>query len=404
MSTARADRPRTRAAVTAAGLVTLHSVVVLVGWAAGWSIFLTPSPSFIPMAPTTALAFLALSLALLSRKLAPSHSTLRTLGAVLSWTVATMALVNIVLPAMLDQSLGGATGQFGRVALGVMSPVTAAALVPLALAIAATGPRPHYAGALATISAIIGATVALGYVYGTPLLYGGGTIPVALPTGLSLLILGVATVLTAGPDVWPLDRLVGDQPRARMLRAFLPATAGLVVLIGLLDARLGGLFGGDRVLIAAWFAVIGVALVALLVSRLSRHIANRIDQVNLGKQRAERRFNDVFDQTIVGFATTRLGDGRMMGCNDVCAKLFGYDSVAEFLADQPRNLWWDPRDRELMLEKFRETPMIRNLEARLRRKDGTPIWVLANLTKRERDDGTPILDNIFIDITDRKSL
>jgi len=49
----------------------------------------------------------------------------------------------------------------------------------------------------------------------------------------------------------------------------------------------------------------------------------------------------------------------------VCAKLFGYDSIAEFIADQPRNLWSDRRDRELMLEKFRETSMIRNLEARL---------------------------------------
>ncbi len=404
MSTASADRLRTRAAVLAALVVAAHAGVVLIGWAAGWSLFLVPSPSFIPMAPTTALAFLALSLALIARLLAPAGSPLRNIGTVLSWVVATLALVNLALPSLLDQLLGGSTGQFGRVRLGVMSPVTAAAVIPLALAIAATGSRSQYVGALATVAAIVGATVALGYAYGTPLLYGGGTIPVALPTGLSLLVVGVATVLAAGPDVWPLERLVGDEPRARMLRAFLPATAGLVVLIGLLDARLGALFGGDRVLIAAWFAVIGVVFVALLVARLSRHIANRIEQVNLEKQRAERRFNDVFDQTIVGFSTTRLGDGRMIRCNDVCANLFGYDSVAEFLADQPRNLWWDPHDRELMLEKFRETPMIRNLEARLRRKDGTPIWVLANLTKREGDDGTPILDNIFIDITDRKSL
>src|SRR5260370_7981351 len=142
MSTARADRLRPRAAVTAAGLVTLESVVVLVGWAAGWWLVLTPSPGFIPLAPTTALAFLALSLALLSRMLAPSHSTLRTLGVVLSWTVATMALVNIVLPAMLDQSLGGAAGQFGRVALGVMSPVTAPPLLPLAPPIPPPPPHP----------------------------------------------------------------------------------------------------------------------------------------------------------------------------------------------------------------------------------------------------------------------
>ena len=177
MSTASADRLRTRAAVLAALVVAVHSGVVLIGWAARWSLFLSPPPSFIPMAPTTALAFLALSLTLIARMLAPAGSPLRSVGTVLSWVVATLAVVNIALPSVLDQIFGGAAGQFGRVRLGVMSPVTAAALVPLALAIAATGPRPHYAGALATVAAIVGATVALGYAYGTPLLYGGGTIP-----------------------------------------------------------------------------------------------------------------------------------------------------------------------------------------------------------------------------------
>ena len=404
MSTARVDRLRTQAAVVAAGLVTLHSVVVLAGWAAGWSLLLTPSPRFIPMAPTTALAFLALSLALLSRMLAPRYRAARGGGVVLSWTVATMALVNIVLPAMLDQSLGGGAGQFGRVALGVMSPVTAAALVPLALAIAATRPRPHYAGALATISAIIGATVALGYGYGTPLLYGGGTIPVALPTGLSLLVLGIATVLTAGPDVWPLDRLVGDHPRARMLRAFLPATAGLVVLIGLLDARLGGLFGGDRVLIAAWVAVIGVALVALLVSRLSRHIANQLDRANAEQHRAERRIREMFEQSLAGVSTTRVADGRILMCNAALATIFGYDSAAEFMAHTARDLWWDPADRDRMLARLRESRVLRNYEVHMRRKDGKPVWLLCNVTLREDENGEDLLENLTVDVSDRKSL
>src|ERR1051325_10946084 len=198
MTTARAARIRTRVAVIAASLVTLNSIVVLIGWAAGWSIFLTPSPNFIPMAPTTALAFLALSAALGARMLAPRGSAVRNAGTALGWLVASMAIVNIVVPTLLDQALGGSTGQFGRVPLGVMSPVTAAALVPLALAIAAIGPRPNYAGALAALAAIVGGTVALGYAYGTPLLYGGGTIPVALPTGLSPLLLGTATVLAGG--------------------------------------------------------------------------------------------------------------------------------------------------------------------------------------------------------------
>ena len=404
MSTARADRLRTRAAVVAAALVGAHSVVVLVGWAAGWPLFLTPSPRFIPMAPTTALAFFALSLALAARLVAPTGSAFRNVGSVFAWIVASLALVNLALPSVLDQILGGATGQFGRVSLGVMSPVTAAALIPLALAIAATGPRPHYAGALATITAIVGATVALGYAYGTPLLYGGGTIPVALPTGLSLLILGVATVLAAGPDVWPLHRLVGDQPRPRMLRAFLPATAGLVVLIGLLDSRLSGLFGGDRVLIAAWFAVLGVALVALLVSRLSRHIANEIDRANADQQAAERRYRKMFEQSVAGISKTRVSDGRVLLCNEACARIFGYDSPGEFMQQQARDLWWDPIEREHMVAALKQSSGLRNFEARIRRKDGKPAWVMANVTWRDAEDGEAVVESILIDISDRKSL
>src|ERR1041385_5813720 len=280
MTTARAARIRTRVAVIAASLVTLNSIVVLIGWAAGWSIFLTPSPDFIPMAPTTALAFLALSAALGARMLAPRGSAVRNAGTALGWLVASMAIVNIVVPTLLDQALGGSTGQFGRVPLGVMSPVTAAALVPLALAIAAIRPRPHYAAA--------------------------GTIPVALPTGLSLLLLGTATVLAVGPNVWPLEPLVGDGPRARMLRSFLPATAALVVLIGFLDARFAGYFGLDRVLIASWLAVLGAALTTLLVSRLSRTIGDDIDRAYAERHRAELRFRTMFEQGIAGVSTTRM--------------------------------------------------------------------------------------------------
>ena len=395
---------RTRVAVLAALAVATHGGVVLIGWAAGWSLFLTPSPTFIPMAPTTALAFLALSLALALRLLAPTGSVLRSAGTVLSWIVATLALTNLALPAVLDQVLGGGTGQFRSVRLGVMSPVTAAAIIPLALAVAATGPRPHYAGALATVAAIVGATVALGYAYGTPLLYGGGTIPVALPTGLSLLMLGVATVVAAGPDVWPLERLVGDQPRARMLRAFLPATAGLVVLIGLLDSRLAELFGGDRVLIAAWFAVIGVALVALLVSRLSRHIAAEIDRANAEQHRAERRYSHMFEQSLAGISTTRVSDGRILLCNERLATIFGYDSAAEFMEHPARDLWWDPADRDRMVAALRESSTLRNYEVHMRRKDGKPLWLLCNITLREGENREALLENLTVDVTDRKSL
>jgi PAS domain S-box-containing protein len=408
MTSAVSAHPHARvmraAAVGAAAVVALHSVIVLIGWASRWSVFLTPSPSFIPMAPTTALAFFALSLALSARVLARRPSTLHHAGTAISWLIGTMAIVNLVLPAVLDRLLGGAAGQFGAVRLGVMSPVTAAALIPLALAIGAPGPRPHYGGPLATLAAIVGATVALGYAYGTPLLYGGGTIPVALPTGLSLMLLGSGAVLAAGPQVWPLEPLMGDAPRARMLRAFLPATAGLIVLIGLLDARFAGLLGLDRVLIAAWFAVLGAALVTLLVSRLSGRIGAEIDAAYVERHRAERRFTEMFEQTLAGVSTTRVRDGKILLCNDALARMFGYASAEEFMAHTARDLWWDPADRERMIAAVRETLELRNYEVHMRTRDGKPLWLLCNISMRTDAHGEEILENFTIDVSERKSL
>ena len=404
MSTAPGYHVRDRAALLLAALVAVNSVVVLVGWSAGWSAFVHPSPSFIPMAPTTGLAFLALSLALTARIL-PSHWTVRGSGAtVLACIVATMVVVNLAVPSMLDRALGGASGQFGPVQLGVMSPVTATALIPLALAIAATGLHPRYAGPLAIVAVIVGGTVALGYAYGTPLLYGGRTIPVALPTGLSLVSLGVGTVLVAGPRVWPFEPLTGDGPRARMLRAFLPATVGLIVLIGLLDTRYGAVFGLDRVLVAAWLAVVSAALVALLVARLARRIARDIDRAYAERHRAERSYRTLFEQSLAGVSTTRVSDGQILICNDRLAKIFGYDSATDFAEVPARNHWWDPDERDRMVATLRESRVLRNYEVHMRRKNGTPLWLLCNVTLHQGDDGEELLENIVVDVTERKLL
>ena len=392
---------RSKAAVVTAAAVGIHGIIVLIGWWAAWPLFVQPSPRFIPMAPSTAVVFLLLSIALLAGA-APLSRGARAAAHILPWLVAATALVNLAWPTQLDRVLGGDAGAFGRVPLGVMSPVTAGAAAVLAIAIGAIAVRRRYAGALATLAAVIGATVALGYAYGTPLLYGSGTIPVALPTGLSLFFLGAAAVLVAGPDVWPLAPLAGESPRARMLRAFLPATAALVIFVGLLDARFAELLGGDRILVAAWFAVASVVLVAVLVSRLARRIGKELDQAFAERHRAEQRYREMFEQTLAGVATTTL-DGRIALCNEAFARAFGYDTAAELIGQSASTLYWEPDDRREILAALRETGQLRNYERRMRRRDGEPVWVLANITLIE-GDGDARIENTIIDVSDRKAL
>ena len=392
-----------RVAAAAAAAVALHGLTVLFGWWAGWSVFVSPPASFIPMAPSTALAFLLLGAALFVRVVWAGRAQVLGATALVAWTVAAAALLNVVVPAGLDRFLGGGTGQFGAVRLGVMSPVTAAALLPLAIAVALVGPRNRIASACALLPAAIGVTVAMGYAYGSPLLYGSGTIPVALPTGISLLLLGSAAIVAAGPEVWPVQLFVGESPRARMLRAFLPATVGITMVMGLLDARFGALLGAGRVLLSAWLGVLGVGVMTVLVWRLARRIGADLERADADRHRAERRYREMFEQALVGVATTTL-DGRIALCNAAFARMFGYESPEALVGQPAMQLYWDAGDREPLLAQLREHGALVNFEQRMRRKDGAPVWVLANITLHQDASGDARIENTVLDITERKGL
>src|SRR5688572_21536577 len=115
---------RLQAAVLAAGaVVTAHGIFVLAGWSAGWSMLVQPSASFIPMAPSTALAFVALGQSILALALVSAPSEVKKAAGAVAWAIALFALVNLFYPSRVDELLGGNSGQFGRVRLGVISPV-----------------------------------------------------------------------------------------------------------------------------------------------------------------------------------------------------------------------------------------------------------------------------------------
>src|SRR6266568_6840551 len=204
-------RTSRRLVIACAGVVATHAAVVLLGWWQQWRLFTQPPAGFIPMAPTTAAAFLLLAAAVVIQtrfSSTPGRFTARgTAGLVL--LLAAFALAARLAGSALDPdaAIRVTTATLGRVPLGVMSPVTAAAVLLLALALLLLSvERPALRAAaapIATLPTLAGAVVAMGYGYGTPLLYGSSTIPVALPTGLSLLLIGAATLALAGPQAWP---------------------------------------------------------------------------------------------------------------------------------------------------------------------------------------------------------
>jgi two-component system NtrC family sensor kinase len=96
------------------------------------------------------------------------------------------------------------------------------------------------------------------------------------------------------------------------------------------------------------------------------------------RREAERRYRELFDNIQEGlfFSTP---DGRFIEVNDAMVRMLGYASREELLQiDIPNQLYLSPEQRDQHTEVMKENGHLRNFEATLKRKDGSPIHVLIN--------------------------
>jgi len=96
------------------------------------------------------------------------------------------------------------------------------------------------------------------------------------------------------------------------------------------------------------------------------------------RREAERRYRELFDNIQEGlfFSTP---EGRFIEVNDALVQMLGYSSRDELLQiDIPAQLYFSPDQRERHARAMEEHGSLRNFESTLRRKDGSPIYVLIN--------------------------
>ena len=96
------------------------------------------------------------------------------------------------------------------------------------------------------------------------------------------------------------------------------------------------------------------------------------------RREAERRYRELFDNIQEGlfFSTP---EGRFIEVNDALVTMFGYSSREELLqVDIPTQVYFSPEDRRRHNDLLERDGQLRNFEATLRRKNGSPIYVLIN--------------------------
>ncbi|MEG4282048.1 EAL domain-containing protein [Microcoleus sp. A006_D1] len=105
-------------------------------------------------------------------------------------------------------------------------------------------------------------------------------------------------------------------------------------------------------------------------------------------QEAEEKYRSIFENAIEGiFQTT--ADGRYLSANPALARIYGYESAAELIAnihDIDRQLYLDPNRRVEFLRAIEKHGFVSEFESKVYRADGTTIWVSEN-GRAVRDNG-----------------
>jgi len=145
-----------------------------------------------------------------------------------------------------------------------------------------------------------------------------------------------------------------------------------------------------------------VTLVVLALAVLTSVFDRRYSAQALELELVEERYRLLFERSLAGVIRTTL-DGRILDCNEACARILGFASRDELMSTAIRDRFTQPEDRDAFVARLVREKTISNYEHCLRRKDGSPVWLLGSTSLVEGKGGQASVDeSTLIDITERK--
>jgi len=363
--------------------------------------------------PSTALALLLLGGGVFLHVRWSAHRLSRRFALVLAGIPALLGLLSLVrfftgLNAGVQWTLYRTSEAAGAIPVGRVSPLAAALffLEGAALILLVRATRWRFAANGAALLALLGdwlsLVVLLGYAYGAPLMYGGGVIPVALPTVLAFALLGAAESAIALPQTPALRAWSGDSARGVLLRAFLPAMLFFILVEDWVVARtlafLHPMLVHSLSALACAAVVVGVSIWA------ARRAGDALDRAGETLRASEERFRSMFQHSAAGMALVSP-DYRFLRANGAFCRMLGY-TESELLGRTFQDVTL-PADRPTSVDLTKlllsgETEAF-HLEKRYLRKDGTAVWGLASVTsfRNARNQPMQIVVQV-LDIDERR--
>jgi diguanylate cyclase (GGDEF)-like protein/PAS domain S-box-containing protein len=186
----------------------------------------------------------------------------------------------------------------------------------------------------------------------------------------------------------------GSAARIRVLRAAMIAGLAMCVCEGAKDLFL-------RNLEPVTSLAITVVLTALVVMATSFAVLRREERLLLELAANEMRYRLLFWKSLTGAYRATL-DGVILDCNVAFCRILGYAAREELVGKSIDAAYFSPADRAAFIERLQAQQELTNFEQRLRRKDGSAVWVLvsAALVADELGEGL-VIKGTITDVTER---
>ena len=335
-----------RSMVLFMAIVGAINLLAMVGWVNNLPILASLRAEFIPMAPITVLIFLGLCVVWLIYRVFSARYWMKILVQV---SLVGLLIIVIILALRYFTKFGPDLENWlypnppllGGIETARISPLTILGFFLTILAFLLmigreSGQFPISAsGALSLIVLILSGINILGYLYRAPLFYGGTLIPVGITTALSFMFLSLVLLMTAGPSRWPIRVFVGTSLKARLMRAFVPVSWGIVLLQGFFSTASAQWITnlGLRVALAALVACL---IVIHVINLISQNLSTEIERGNQARLNAEialkqsearfRAFAESANDAIINVDR----DGQIVFWNRAAELIFGY-SIREVI-------------------------------------------------------------------------
>jgi diguanylate cyclase (GGDEF)-like protein/PAS domain S-box-containing protein len=367
--------------------------MAVAGWLLHIPLLASLRGEYIPMAPATALVFLAFCGVWWIQKRFFRKPRARILTRLILFGMYLLVLLLAVryftgLGPDLEQLLSPNPPLFGQILSARMSPLTAFGFllsIPAFLLLTVLEPGKHVKTASAILSFIVfilNGIFYLGYLFRAPLFYGGRFIPIALTTVLAFLFLSLALMLTAGQTAWPVRSFVGGSIKARLMRVFIPVSFVIVLFQGLLSEVFNpwNINPAYRIAVAALLACI---FSILIITYMAHSIGGEIDRGDKARLEAEKtlvqseeRFRLLFEHAAIGVALIDTTTGHYLDINQKYCDFLGY-TKEEML----KQSFQDVTDPDFVQENVENNALLLSgkireftIEKRYIHKSGEKVW------------------------------